>query len=295
MERHLAAVLIADVVGYGRLSQIDDEGTRALFRTDLNEVFEPRIAAHHGRLVKTMGDGMLVEFHSVVDALRCAVEIQQRKAEVNVLTQPERRLDFRIGINLGDVMVEGDDIHGDAVNIADRLQGLAEPGGIAISATACDHVRGKVPIGFASLGVQKMKSIAEPVRVYRVLIDPATAGKIVGAKPGLSAGDNSKPPVIAVLPFENLSADDGWRRLADGLSADMVGDLARPCGHFAPDHAVLSGTGERHTLGWTGTERRLPAGRHPPGDRTACPRRGAAGRHPDRSQPLVGAVRRVDR
>ncbi|MER8909266.1 hypothetical protein NKH99_16595 [Mesorhizobium sp. M0854] len=235
MERHLAAVLIADVVGYGRLSQIDDEGTRALFRTDLNEVFKPRIAAHHGRLVKTMGDGMLVEFHSVVDALRCAVEIQQQKAEVNVFKQPERRLDFRIGINLGDVIVEGDDIHGDAVNIADRLQGLAEPGGIAISATACDHVRGKVPIGFASLGVQKMKSIAEPVRVYRVLIDPATAGKILGAKPRLSSGDDSKPPVIAVLPFENLSADDGWTRLADGLSADMIGDLAR-----YPDLAVIS-------------------------------------------------------
>lgn len=235
MERHLAAVLIADVVGYGRLSQIDEEGTRALFRTDLNEVFEPRIAAHHGRLVKTMGDGMLVEFHSVVDALRCAVEIQQQKAEVNVLTQPERRLDFRIGINLGDVIVEGDDIHGDAVNIADRLQGLAEPGGIAISATACDQVKGKVPIGFASLGEQKMKSIAEPVRVYRVLIDPATAGKIVGAKPGFSAGDERKPPVIAVLPFENLSADDGWTRLADGLSADMIGDLAR-----CPDLAVIS-------------------------------------------------------
>lgn len=235
MERHLAAVLIADVVGYGRLSQTDEEGTRALFRTDLNEVFEPRIAAHHGRLVKTMGDGILVEFHSVVDALRCAVEIQQQKAEVNVLTQPERRLDFRIGINLGDVIVEGDDIHGDAVNIADRLQVLAEPGGIAISATACDHVKGKLPIGFASLGEQKMKSIAEPVRVYRVLIDPATAGKIVGAKPGLSAGDDSKPPVIAVLPFETLSADDGWTRLVDGLSADMIGDLAR-----YPDLAVIS-------------------------------------------------------
>ncbi|TIS60452.1 MAG: adenylate/guanylate cyclase domain-containing protein [Mesorhizobium sp.] len=227
--------MIADVVGYGRLSQTDEEGTRALFRTDLNEVFEPRIAAHHGRLVKTMGDGILVEFHSVVDALRCAVEIQQQKAEVNVLTQPERRLDFRIGINLGDVIVEGDDIHGDAVNIADRLQVLAEPGGIAISATACDHVKGKLPIGFASLGEQKMKSIAEPVRMYRVLIDPATAGKIVGAKPGLSAGDDSKPPVIAVLRFENLSADDGWTRLVDGLSADMIGDLAR-----YPDLAVIS-------------------------------------------------------
>ena len=146
MERHLAAVLIADVVGYGRLSQIDEEGTRACFQTDLKEVFEPGIAAHHGRLVKTMGDGILVEFHSVVDAVRCAVAIQQHEVERNALLPPERRLDFRIGVNLGDIIMEGDDIHGDGINIADRLQGLAEPGGIAISGTAYDHVKGKLPI-----------------------------------------------------------------------------------------------------------------------------------------------------
>ncbi|MBZ9605463.1 tetratricopeptide repeat protein [Phyllobacterium sp. KW56] len=233
MERHLAAILIADVVGYGRLSRIDEEGTRAHFQTDLQEIFEPRIAAHHGRLVKTMGDGILVEFRSMVDALRCAVEIQQQKAQVNELIPPERRLDFRIGINLGDILVEGDDIHGDVVNIAERLQGLAEPGGIAISAPACDQVRGKLPVGFASLGNQKMKSIAEPVQVYRVLIGAETASKTAG--PRLIAEDDRKPPVIAVLPFENLSSDEGWTRLADGLSADMTGDLAR-----YPDLAVIS-------------------------------------------------------
>ena len=128
MERRLAAVLIADVAGYGRLSQIDEEGTRARFQTELRDVFEPSIALHHGRLIKTMGDGLLVEFHSVVDAVRCAIEVQRIEAERNFGFHVDRRLAFRIGINLGDVIVEGDDIHGDGVNIAARLQGLAEPG-----------------------------------------------------------------------------------------------------------------------------------------------------------------------
>jgi adenylate cyclase len=269
MERHLAAVLIADVVGYGRLSQIDEEGTRARFQTDLKEVFEPRIAAHHGRLVKTMGDGILVEFHSVVDALRCAVEIQQQKAERNAVVPPERWLEFRIGVNLGDVIVEGDDIHGDGVNIADRLQGLAEPGGIAISGAAYDQVKGKLPIGFASLGEQKVKSIAEPVRVYRVLIDPAAVGKTVAAKPSLSSWriptaaasvliialglvvawwrpwEPPTPPTapaqnavadvrpsLVVLPFDNLSDNKEQEYLANGFTEDLTTELARVPGLF---------------------------------------------------------------
>lgn len=129
-------MLIADVVGHSRLSQIDEEGTRARFQTDLKEVFQPKITEHHGRRVKTIGDGILVEFHSVVDALRCAVEIQHEKAERNAHEPPEKRLDFRIGVNLGDIIVEGEDIHGDGVNIADRIQALAESGGIGISGTA---------------------------------------------------------------------------------------------------------------------------------------------------------------
>src|SRR5687767_11722061 len=135
MERRLAAVLIADLVGYVRLSQADEEGTRARFQNDLTEVFQPTIATHHGRLVKTMGDALLVEFHSVVEALRCAVDLQRRKAERNQGIPGAKRLVYRIGINLGDVIVEGDDIHGDGVSIAARLQELAEPGGIAISGT----------------------------------------------------------------------------------------------------------------------------------------------------------------
>jgi adenylate cyclase len=241
MERRLAAVMIADVAGYGRLSQADEEGTRARFRADLGEVFEPKIANHHGRLVKTMGDGLLVEFHSVVDALRCAIEVQRAEAERNAGLMAERRLAFRIGINLGDVVVEGDDIHGDGVNIADRLQSLAEPGGIAISGTAYDHVKAKLAVGYADLGEQRVKSIADPVRAYRVLLDPAAAGTMVATvktpvrawrRPALAiaallivitAGavawwrpwqlpfnpDLPLPdkPSIAVLPFTNMSGD----------------------------------------------------------------------------------------
>src|SRR5262245_13292224 len=136
MERRLAAVLIADVAGYGRLSQVDEEGTRARFQADLREIFEPQIAAHQGRLVKTMGDALLVEFHSVVDALRCAIEVQRAETKRNAEQPLDRQMVFRIGINLGDVIVEQDDIHGDSVNITHRLQSMAEAGGIMISGTA---------------------------------------------------------------------------------------------------------------------------------------------------------------
>jgi len=170
MQRRLAAILIADVVGYTRLSQVDEMGTRAHFKADLREVFEPKIAEHSGRLVKTMGDGLLVEFPSVVEALTCAVEIQRAKAERAAGMSADRRMDFRIGINLGDVIVEGDDIHGDGVNIADRLQRLAEPGGIVVSGATYDHVRGKLDAEFDFRGEQRVKNIAEPVRTYRVLL-----------------------------------------------------------------------------------------------------------------------------
>jgi adenylate cyclase len=268
MERRLAAVLIADVVGYSRLSQIDEEGTRARFQTDLKEVFEPKIAEHHGRLVKTMGDGILVEFHSVVDALRCAVEIQQEKEKRNAIAPSEQRLDFRIGVNLGDIIIEGEDIHGDGVNIAHRIQALAEPGGVAISATAYDHVKAKVPVGYASLGEQKVKSIAEPIRVYRVVLDPAAAGKTIRARrklrswrvpaaaavvalllaaagawwqPWRMAGDPPEVqnvvaadtrPSLVVLPFDNLSDDKQQGYLADGITEDLTTELARLPGLF---------------------------------------------------------------
>ena len=180
MQRRLAAILIADVVGYTRHSQVDEMAARAHFNADLREVFEPKIAQHSGRMVKTMGDGLLVEFPSVVEALACAVEIQRTKAERTAGMSADRRMDFRIGIDLGDVIVEGDDIHGDGVNIADRLQRLAEPGGIAISGTTYDHVRGKLDVAFDFRGEQRVKNVAEPVRIYRVVIDHRDATSVTG-------------------------------------------------------------------------------------------------------------------
>src|SRR5215468_8210938 len=254
MNRRLAAVLIADVVGYGRLSQADEEGTRARFQADLHEVLEPKIAAHHGRLVKTMGDGLLVEFHSVVDAVRCAVEVQRTKSERDAGIAADRRLAFRIGVNLGDVIVEGDDIHGDSVIIAERLQTVADPGGVTISGTAFDHAIHKADVGFAALGEQHVKNIDDPVRVYRVLLDPAAGGKVIGAK--RKAGARlmilgvagalaiaavatvlawqilmpPERPAVAVLPFANLSGDPGHEYFADGITDDLITDLAKLSG-----------------------------------------------------------------
>ncbi|RCW78578.1 adenylate/guanylate cyclase domain-containing protein [Phyllobacterium bourgognense] len=268
MERHLAAVLIADVVGYSRLSEIDEESTRARFQTDFQQIFEPKIAEHHGRLVKTMGDGILAEFLSVVDALRCAVDIQQDKAKRNATALPGEHLFFRIGINLGDIIVEGDDIHGEGVNIADRMQSLAAPGGIALSGTTYDHVKSKIAsLGYAFLGEQKVKGIAEPVRVYRAVLDPKAKGATARTRRyqsrwsltamtavllvvlgGAGAGwltnrllheptnsqnvSSDTRPSLVVLPFDNLGnvAEQGY--LADGLTEDLTTELARLPGLF---------------------------------------------------------------
>jgi TolB-like protein/class 3 adenylate cyclase len=265
VERRLAAVLIADCVGYGRLTQADEEGTRARFNANLHEVFEPKLAAHHGRLVKTMGDGMLAEFHSVVDAVRCAVEIQRIKALENASLPHNERLEFRLGINLGDVIVEGDDIHGDGVNIAHRLQSLGDPGSVMISGTAYDQVEKKLSVGFEFRGEQRVKNIDRPVRVYRVLTDPAAAGKtlervrrsprsspraimviagvllVLGAtaamlkpwrtmiEPGLPLPNKAS---IAVLPFANMSGDPRQEYFADGMTDDLITDLSQVSGLF---------------------------------------------------------------
>ncbi|KQU77270.1 adenylate cyclase [Ensifer sp. Root31] len=279
MERRLAAVLIADVAGYSRLSRLDEEGTRANFQSDLHDILEPQFAEHHGRLVKTMGDGLLVEFRSVVDALRCAVEIQQRKAEQADKVTTDRRLDFRIGINLGDIIVEGDDIHGDGVNTADRVQGLAEPGGIAISGTAYDQVRLKLSVGYASLGEQTVRGMAEPIRVYHVLLDPDDAGKTIvkdtqqhfARRSMLIAGalmlllafvaawwqpwtlilpetpterfayPLPDQPSVAVLPFINVSGDRDHDHLAEGLTDDLITELSKVSGLFViARHSVFA-------------------------------------------------------
>jgi adenylate cyclase len=168
VERRLAAILAADVAGYSRLMGADEEGTHERLRAHIGQLVDPRIKEHRGRAVKNTGDGMLVEFPSVVDAVRCAVEVQREMAERNADVPVERRIEFRIGINLGDVIVEDRDIFGDGVNVAARLEALAEPGGICVSRVVRDQVRDKVDFSFEDLGEQQVKNIARPVRVYRV-------------------------------------------------------------------------------------------------------------------------------
>src|SRR5215470_10473598 len=182
MERRLAAILSIDVVGYSRLMEQDEADTFERLKVLRKELFEPEIAQHHGRIFKLMGDGLLAEFGSVVDAVECAVVLQRAMVERNAGLSATRRIDARIGINLGDVIVEDEDRHGDGVNIANRLQALADPGGIAISGTAYDQVKMKVAVGFAFLGEQTVKNIAEPVRVYRILLDRGSAGRTAVAR-----------------------------------------------------------------------------------------------------------------
>ncbi|MBB4228168.1 adenylate/guanylate cyclase domain-containing protein [Rhizobium mongolense] len=279
MERRLAAILIADVAGYSRLSQIDEEGTRRCFQADMDDIFLPKITEHHGRLVKTMGDGLLVEFHSVVDALHCAMDVQREKALRKASGDGAMRLDFRIGVNLGDIIVEGDDIQGDGVNIADRIQALAEPGGIAISGTTYDQVNTKLDVGYTSLGRQKVKGIVEPIRVYRVVLDPNKARILPRSVKGLlrmPAGRAAAiavllfaaataywwqpwelgltptlverfayplpdKPSVAVLPFINVSGDTEQDHLAQGLTDDLITELSKVSGLFViARHSVLA-------------------------------------------------------
>jgi len=168
VERRLAAILAADVAGYSRQMGVDEEGTLARLKSLRREIVDPKVAEHYGRIVKTTGDGLLIEFASVVDAVRCAVEVQQAVTERNAEIAAAERIEFRVGINLGDVIVEDSDIHGDGVNIAARLEALAEPGTIFISNTVYEHVRDRLPFEFHDLGQQQVKNIARPVRMYRV-------------------------------------------------------------------------------------------------------------------------------
>ncbi len=219
--RRLAAILAADVAVYSRLMGADEEGTLERLKALRRELLDPKITEHHGRIVKTTGDGMLVEFASVVDAVRCAVAVQQAMPGRNTSVETDRRIELRIGINLGDVIVEGDDLYGDGVNIAARIEALADAGGVFVSNTVHDHVRDRLPFGFEDLGEQQVKNITRPVRVYRVR--DAAAVK-AAPPPALPLPDK---PSIAVLPFANMSGDPEQEYFADGMVEEIITALSR--------------------------------------------------------------------
>jgi adenylate cyclase len=222
--RRLTAILAADVAGYSRLMGADEEGTHERLRGHLRDLIEPKIADHRGRIVKNTGDGFLAEFASVVDAVRCAVEMQRGMAERNAGTQPDKRIEFRVGINLGDVIVEVHDIFGDGVNIAARVEALADAGGVFISNTVHDHVRDRLPFLFEDLGERQVKNIARPVRVYRVRDVRGAESIPVPAPPVLPLPDK---PSIALLPFENMSGDPEQEYFADGMVEEIITALSR--------------------------------------------------------------------
>ncbi|OWV96830.1 adenylate/guanylate cyclase domain-containing protein [Rhizobium sp. R693] len=271
MERRLTAILSADVVGYSRLMGVDEAGTLERLKACRRELIGPTVEEYHGRIIKLMGDGALVEFPSVVDAVQCAAVVQRKMSGRDDGVSKEMRIRFRIGINLGDIIVEGDDIYGDGVNIAARLQAIAEPGGVFISGTVFDQVAHKVDVGFVALGEKRLKNIADPVRVYRVLLDPAKIGKVVLAPRSRSLGIMllaltalliatagaflawqwaiAKRPSIAVLPFATLSEDQSQDYFADGITDDLITDLTRLSNlDVISQNSVFAYKGKPHVL-----------------------------------------------
>ena len=229
--RKLAAILAADVAGYSRLAGFDEERTLARLRALRSDLIDPTIALHHGRVVKHTGDGVLIEFRSVVDAVRCAMEVQNGMVERNAGLPPDRRIEFRVGIHLGDVVEETDgDLMGDGVNIAARLEGIADPGCICLSEDAYRQVRDRLKEGFADLGEKELKNIARPVRVYAVKIGSAGSSPA----PHTSAPDKAGPPrlSIVVLPFANLGGDPEQEYFVDGVTESLTTDLSRISGSF---------------------------------------------------------------
>jgi TolB-like protein/class 3 adenylate cyclase/tetratricopeptide (TPR) repeat protein len=227
VERRLAAILAADVAGYSRLMGGDEEGTLARLKACRRAVVDPKIAEHRGRIVKTTGDGMLVEFASAVDAVRCAVEIQRGMANGNVGVPEAKRIEFRIGIHVGDIIIDDDDIFGDGVNIAARLEGIADPGGICISDDAHRQIRGKTEIVYDDMGHQSLKNISEPMRAWRARPADAAIPQPLKVDPPPAALALPDKPSIAVLPFANMSGDAEQEYFADGMVEDIITGLSR--------------------------------------------------------------------
>jgi adenylate cyclase len=225
VDRRLSAILAADVVGYSRLMGTDEEGTLRLLKRTRAELVDSEIEKYHGRIVKTTGDGMLVEFPSVVDALRCAVDVQGGMAERNDDVPEEQRLQFRVGVNMGDVIVDGDDIFGDGVNVASRLEGLAAPGGICISQAVREMVLGRVDVEFEDQGELSVKNIARPIRVYRVVLRPQQSAE--RSRHSVEQKSTQPQKSIAVLPFANMSPDPDNEFFSDGMSEELINLLAK--------------------------------------------------------------------
>jgi adenylate cyclase len=219
VQRRLMAVLAADVAGYSRLMSADEEGTLARLKSHRHDLFDSKIEENRGRLVKTTGDGLLAEFSSVVDALRCAAEVQQAMVERNAKLPQDKQIQFRIGINVGDIVIDGNDIFGDGVNVAARLEGLAEPGGICVSARVQEDVQGKLDIVFEEMGDQQLKNISRPVKAFRVAPAKSTHASVPLA--------SSKKPSIAVLPFQNMSGDSEQEYFTDGMVDEIITGLSR--------------------------------------------------------------------
>jgi adenylate cyclase len=228
VERRLAAVLAADVAGYSRLMGRDEERTLARLKSLRKTLVDPGIATHRGRIVKTTGDGMLVEFASAVDAARCSVEVQREMAKQNASITPELRIEFRIGIHVGDIIIDDSDIFGDGVNIAARLEGIAEPGGICISDDAHRQIRGKIDIAFDDIGEQTLKNIAEPMRAWHIRLAGEAAPAVRSSPSPIRVQDLALPdkPSIVVLPFDNMSAEPGQDYLADGIVEAITAALS---------------------------------------------------------------------
>jgi len=225
MKRRLAAILAADVVGYSRLMGTDETGTLAALQALRADLVNPKVAEKQGRIFKLTGDGMLVEFPSVVDAVACAAEMQRALRERNAAAVPKDRIEFRIGVNLGDVIAEADDIYGDGVNVATRLEAAAKPGGIAISHSVRDHVGNRLDLVFEDLGEQRFKNIEQPIRVYSVLLESSDQPRKVGPA-------TSERPSIAVLPFVNMSGEAEQEYFSDGITEDIITDLSKVSGLF---------------------------------------------------------------